>query len=444
MSDIQRTMLESGRWQLRLFGEFSLRRPDGSFERLPDRKVAGLLAILLIKREYGIERSAAAEILWPGRAPSNLTNLRQALSALRRALGAEAIETSSNHCRLTSAIIISSDYETSSERRGGFMPGLAGDWFDEIRSELSFSDEPPGSDEVVASFQHALKWFAVHDRRGLHSLLQARPSMSRGITYENLLSLLAMGTEDTTCAGWSLYWRGTAEESLQKCARLLTASFQDAQQSQNSMLASEACLELGKVHSRSGKLPEALKICEIADDVAKSTNSRTARSNAMRLRGTVQVHWQDPMEGLTLLRQMEDLLDDPIEISIARSARAFYEASARCYEAATETLDQAQALSRKLKHHRIDITSSLTEVLLMVGRGAKSEAAEALVPLVPHYYAIGSTQFGVYAQEMLASLLTGFGEKDTAREHMLSARGARRKSQMAMTRLEAQRIGKMV
>ncbi len=426
-----------------MFGEFSLHRPDGTIVRLPDRKVAGLVALLWLKREYGIERHAAAEILWPGKSPSNLSNLRQALSVLRRTLGAEAIETSSNHCRLTSAILISSDYDDVSERRGGFMPGLVGGWFDEIRSEVSYSDEPPGSDEVVASFQHALKWFAVHDRRGLHSLLQARPSMSRGITYQNLLNLLDTATEDATCVGWSLYWRGTAEDSLQKCAKLLTASFQDAQRSQSSMLASEVCLELGKVHSRSGKLAQALKICDIADEIARSTNSRTAKSNAMRLRGTVQVQWNDPLEGLTLLRQMEDLLDDPLEISIARGARAFFEASAQCYEEAAETLSQAQALSRELKHHRIGITSSLTEVLLMVGRGDRSEAVEVLGQLIPHYYAIGSTQFGVYAEEMLASLLTGFGEKEKASEHLLSARRARLKSQMAMTRLEARRIGEI-
>src|SRR5262249_31448724 len=126
----------NGPWQLRVYGGFSLASPTGEWVRLPDRKTEGLLAILALNREFGVQRQDAANILWPGREPNNLANLRQALAVWRRVLGAEAIEASTTHCRLASDFELRSDYEDVALRgEGGFMPGHEGEWFDDVRFE---------------------------------------------------------------------------------------------------------------------------------------------------------------------------------------------------------------------------------------------------------------------------------------------------------------------
>ncbi len=442
MSVKQYDRLPSTPWQLRFFGEFSVRNPEGHGVRLPDRKVEGLLAILALHPEYGIERSRAAEILWPGRAPSNLATLRQALSVLRRALGEDAIEASRQHCRLTSSFAFASDFEQPQERRGGFMPGLDGEWFEEIRLDCDAGDGTVtlDSDTIVASFHQTLLWFAAHDRRGLHNLLRARPSLTRGIAYTDLLALIRATPEDDSCVGWSYYWRGTAEDSLDICAGLLRSALREAKRTQSLSLASEACLELGKVYSRSGKVEQALRICDIADGVAAESNSRANRANAVRLRGTVQVHWQDTRSGLNLLREAERLLDDPIEIAVAQGARAFFEASAGMFDRAAESLSQSQALSRSLNHYRIGITAPLTAMLLRLSEGARTSVIAELAQLGDHYRLIGSTQFGVYSDELLSSLLLESGELDLAESHFRSAQRDRLKSNMTTTLLETKRV----
>lgn len=428
-------------WQLQLYGDFSLRDPAGRLVRLPDRKVEGLLAVLAVHRDYGIDRADVADILWPSRAPANLGNLRQALSVLRRTFGEGAIEASRRHCRLSSELHIESDYEQEPNRRGGFMPGHSGDWFDVLREEDGDAAAPPRS--VVSSFFEMLQWFAIHDRRGMHSLLKAKASLTRGLLYTDLLQLLRAAPDDEASAGWSSYWQGTAENDLEKCAELLRTSLREAKRSGDLTLASHACLELGKVYSRTGRLDKALRICDIADSVAARSGKQTQKANAMRLRGTVLVHWQDQAEGLAMLRRTEEFIDDPIDHAVLKSSRAFFEASAHQLDQASRTVDEAMRLSRQMGHLRFDLTSSLTQVLLKIANGPRDRAIAELTPLVQRYYSLGATQFGVYAEELLAKLLCLEGERATAKRHLVSARHSRTGAQMVVTRLEALRVAQV-
>lgn len=425
-------------WQLQLYGDFSLRDPAGQLVRLADRKVEGLLAVLAVHRDYGIDRADVAEILWPSRSPANLVNLRQALSVLRRTLGEGSIEASRRHCRLSSDLHLESDCENELNRRGGFMPGHSGDWFDALREEAGDAATPPRS--VVSSFFETLQWFAVHDRRGMHSLLRARASLTRGVLYSDLLDLLRAAPDDGASTGWSAYWQGTAENDLEKCAGLLRNSLREAKRSGDLALASDACLELGKVYSRTGRVDKALRICDIADSVAACSEERTHKANALRLRGTVLVHWQDQAAGLAMLRRTEELIDDPIEQAVLKSSRAFFEASAHRFDAACRTVDEAIG---QMGHLRFDLTSSLTQVLLKIASGPRDRAIAELTPLVQRYYSLGATQFGVYAEEILAKLLCLEGERAVAKERLVSARHSRTGAQMVVTRLEALRVAQI-
>ncbi len=329
-------------WQLRLFGEFSLTDPSGAVIRLPDRKVEGLLAILALNSEYGMERREIADMLWAERA-DNLSNLRQALSVLRRVLDSDAIEASRSHCRLSGRVRLANDYESPTLRgKGGFMPGHEGDWFEDIRRE-TIEDEPTLS--VIAHFLQTLQWFSIHDPRGMYALMSATPPMVRSISYEAMERLLRATTESNAVAGWHAYWRGTAEVDLEECAALLRTALREARRSGDKNLASETCYELGKVYSRMGNIEKALRICDIADEVAAGSPSPSAKSNALRLRGTVEVNWRLGQSGFTLLELAEEFIDAPVERATALSTRAFFEASAGLHERASFTIERAEMAS---------------------------------------------------------------------------------------------------
>src|SRR5579862_3762850 len=119
-----------GTWQLFLYGDFRLF--DGSGERvpLPTSKVEGLLAVLAAHRRFGIDRDEAAEILWPGRPlETQRANLRQALSQLRKAIGAASIDSSRTHLRLVDQLQLACDLDLPDKRRSdAFMPGHEGEW----------------------------------------------------------------------------------------------------------------------------------------------------------------------------------------------------------------------------------------------------------------------------------------------------------------------------
>jgi tetratricopeptide (TPR) repeat protein len=345
----------------------------------------------------GIERRSAADILWPGRSPENLANLRQSLSILRRALPESAIESSVYHCRLGSAVDIVSDYEHPELRSGGFMPGHDGDWFEELRgeAETAMAEEPTMS----SHFLEMLQWLARRDPRGMYAMLQTKPPMSLGIPYKEMLGLLDVAKESAGSRGWYSYWRGTAENNLQDCARLLRVALRESRQSNDMELASETCFELGKVYSRTGNFTKALRVCDIADEVALRSKSDSAKTNALRLRGTILINWNDLARGHELLLQAEQGLNDPIRLASIQGVRAFFEASAGWYERAEATHAQSLSLVEDSGHFRIGVVSSMTLLILQAARGKRSDAMRSLEQRTQEFYASGVTQFGVYADE---------------------------------------------
>lgn len=429
-------------WQLRLFGKFSLTSPSGDLVRLPDRKTEGLLAILALSREYGIERQAVADILWPSSAPKNLANLRRSLSILRRALGSDSIESSVHHCRLASGLEIISDFEQPSLRSsGGFLPGHEGDWFEDMRLEAVGAEGClPDAPTVVDHFLQTLRWCSEFDPRGMYALLSVAPAMGRSIPYADMSKLIQVGRGNEACLGWHSYWRGTVEDDLGVCIQHLRLALRSARQTEDLPLASEACLELGKVYMRTGQLAKALRLCDIADDVAAKSRARTPTTNALRLRGTVLISWHDPAAGSDLLLRAEDRIEDPIEFAYTKNLRAFFEASLGQYEKADVTLSQSLAQSGGLGHFRIGLLSAFTRsVLDTVGR-SRSDAVGQLSQQSVDCYASGATQFGVYADEFLAEIFRLDGDKSSSAQRMRSAKNGRVTAQMARTPLEARRV----
>ena len=90
-------------------------------------------------------------------------------------------------------------------------------------------------------------------------------------------------------------------------------------------------------------------------------------------------------------------------------------------------------------HRGVDCVGSMTEAILAVA-GNRRSAIEPLERLSAECSSVGSTQFGVYADELLAKLFYLEGERDLAGDRLTAARRGRSVSRMAVTPLEAQRL----
>lgn len=431
---------DSAVWKLRLFGRFSLVNPGGEPVRLPHRKAEGLLAILALNRDLGISRQELANILWPGREPANLANLRQALAVLRGVLGADAIESSTEHCRLASEFRLSSDFDLPGLRgSGGFMPGHEGDWFEDIRLE-AIEPVQEGLASVVDHYFQSLQWFAAHDPRSMYAILGATPAMARSLPFREFAAMLDATKETDAPPGWHSFWLGTVRRDLIECRKLLRSALREARKENDLVLASEVCLELGRAYSRTGEFGRAMRVCDVADEIATRSKTKEALRNALRLRGTIQFQWDDPDAGDATLRKLEGELENPLELASVINLRAFFEASAGWYERAEVTHRGALRVARESGHFRIGILSETTSVLLDVAGGKRSENLGPLQGLAAKYYANETSQFGVYAEELVAKLHMLEGDRSAAARVWESAARERVRSRMSTTPLDARRV----
>jgi tetratricopeptide (TPR) repeat protein len=430
----------SATWELRLFGAFRLTDPEGVDHRLQTRKVEALLALLALNRNLGLDRDYVAEILWPERhGDVQRASMRQALSQLRKVIGEPAIEASRTHCRLSSNFALRCDFDEPGLRNGeGFMPGHEGDWFDDMRDELEVDALGPevAPSSVVGTFIHTLNWFAANDPRAMFSLLRASSSLSRGIPPSDMLQMLNTAGADQNSSGWVAYWRGCTELDLHRCAEFLITALSEARKTEDWALASEVCLELGKVYSRTGRIEDAKRIIQTADSIATSRPSRSARANALRLKGTVLLHWGEPARGLSLLERSEEFVEDKIERTMVHAIRAFYSATAGLDKQAMDALIEPQRVFRETGHLRIRVLSSFTETLLASRGSGITNMHDQLLELSNTFYRYGWSQFGVYSDEMLAKSYELIGEQQLASQHMRSAAKGRHGSKMVRTVLE--------
>jgi tetratricopeptide (TPR) repeat protein len=427
-----------GAWNLQLFGDFRLSDPSGAIVRLPNRKVEALLAVLALHRRYGVSREWIAEQLWHDSPEANRrTNLRQAVKLLRASLGDGVLEDSRAYCRLSCSFLLDCDYDRPNHTSSGFMPGHDGNWFEGIRSEhCCESDAPAG---VLSNLLETCRWFARHDPKAMFSLLKVNPALTRGMNFRDMRELLDLAGEDAVSGGWSFYWRGTAEDDLRLCAELLRSALKGARRTQDLELASEVCLELGKVYARTGEFARAERICDLADAVASDAKCGATAVIALRLRGIVFTHWGRHDDGLELLERSEPLLRNPVERAVALGVRAFFEASIGRYERARDTFESRSREVLNMGHRGVDCVGSMTEAMLAVA-GNRRSAIEPLERLSAECSSVGSTQFGVYADELLAKLFYLEGERDLAGDRLTAARRGRSVSRMAVTPLEAQRL----
>lgn len=317
------------------------------------------------------------------------------------------------------------------------MPGHDGDWFEAQRDcELEAME---GKGSVLTHLLETCRWYARHDPKGMFDLFRVSPTLTRGIEFRDMRDLLKTAGVDSETAGWISYWGGVSEEDLGVCARHLRTALREAKRTQNLELASEACLELGKVYVRTGHLDRAMKVCRVAQAVADDSRSQSAAINALRTQGIVLSHSGRHDVGLRLLAKSECLIRNPVQMTVALGVRALFEVSSGQFERARATQESRSKEALKVGHRGIDYVGSLTQAML-ASAGGRRNAVSSLEQLSAQCHDLGSTQFGVYADELLAKLFVLEGDRGLAERRLNEARRGRRESQMAVTPLEAQLV----
>ena len=110
-----------------MLGGFALRSAAGRDVELPTRKATLLLAYLSVPAGTGHPRDRLADLLWPSSGQEQARgSLRHALAALRKVLGAEAIDGTRDQIRLKQGIVAVDLDAIADAAEGRALPDLSG------------------------------------------------------------------------------------------------------------------------------------------------------------------------------------------------------------------------------------------------------------------------------------------------------------------------------
>jgi len=424
-------------WRIHLFGKFRLVDPSQRVIELKSRRLEALLAVLVIESPRGVSRSDLTQFLWPKSESKH--GLRQAIYELKAHLGPETIVSTPSWCRLSEKFHFESDYENPSLRDSSvFLPGAEGEWFDAQRLEIELQApaREASSDPIFAS----LKWLAHWDERSFFQLLQTTPNLVRGIDFSELKELVQIANRKAPeVRGWSLYWKGVAEEDLSICAGYLAQAFEHARLSQDDGLASEVALELGKVYARQAKAKHAYRVCQVAVDIAEHSQTPQAKANRLRLQGIVNCYFGESPKGILDLESSERHVEDTLGRALARMSRAYFLASAGRTDDALDLLDQLSVETYGLQHVRIATNERIVRAIAMYHSRTGDWGMGLMQSTLEESIRTGFTQHGVCAAELLAQIYKCRGEWETTNQYLGYAAQGRSVSKAVKTPLEFHR-----
>ena len=432
-----------GSWNLSLFGDFHLTDPEGITIRLPNRKVEGLLGILALNREYGIERKALAEILWPGK--DGGANLRQTLSLLKRALGEDALETSRSHCRLSSEFRLNCDAEEEKKLgAGGFMPGHIGEWFDDLRSgEFDEVDDPTPDGLPISDFAKTLEWLAANSPANMYGVMREALHLTQGLSSTHAIRLLNIAGEDAKHANWRDYYLtyfGHGVSELEGASRAYSRVLKRAMANEDYTLAVESAYHLSATLLVQGNYGEAAKAVAACHFCATKVREPQLMAKASSIRGVLLMHLGNVTEGLIELEGSELSLGNEFAVAHAQALRAFMETSKGLHRRSLETVKAPSILAQASGHHRLGLMCSVTSSHAMAGLGNSEGSLKIILPEVENLEGKEASFFLPYAHEMAASAHMLCGDEQMAQVSLQKARDARELRRMPYTNLDRSRI----
>ncbi len=187
-------------FRLRVLGGFALDERSGALApALPKRRAQAALAVLAVCGDLGCTRERLLALLWPESDDASARHgLRDALHAIRRALGPEAVPSSRSHLRLDSAVV-SSDARSFAEALGSGRPADAvGAYGGPLLDGFHVDDAPEFErwldgerTRLARAYGEALKQLATAAERA-EAWEEAAEWWARGVEHDPLNSHLVL------------------------------------------------------------------------------------------------------------------------------------------------------------------------------------------------------------------------------------------------------------
>ncbi|HWD39010.1 MAG TPA: hypothetical protein VG944_09195 [Fimbriimonas sp.] len=425
-------------WEIRLYGGFGLVAPSGERIHLRHKGLEGLVAILALAGPEGVARADAGAILWPTRdSDVRSTNLRPALTALRKVLGAEAIDARPGWCAFSPGFAYRIVEQKPDEV---FMRGHQGGWFEDHRAAAREESAPVRNDEPsLGDLARGLTWLSRWDKEALLMTMKGAVAYVNMLPYQTLQELVAT-CRSTTLAGWLSYWRAESQDNPFVAIPELKKAVKQARIAEDQELLILAIHQLGRTYSRIGRLDRVLQAANALGEVAAKRPNPLATSRSLVLQGLAHWHWGDTDRGI---RYLEDSLSWSMGPGEALRCSVFLTgvyASTGRFSEAERLLKSGGDVWGELPDSPLNHFNRYATHLLQWHRGQKEAAIEGMKVLSGDCLASGNKQYAAYCLEFAAAGFNSCKERSGAAKALKGAQRLRREIQMPFLPSETERL----
>lgn len=434
-------------WKLRLFEKFELLDPQGRSVRFPTRKADAALAILVLRRRFGLTREELGEMLWPS-APEarRRDNLRQTLLFLRKALGEESLEATRTHCRLASTFRLTTDLEDESTRLGAtLLPGFDGEWCELAREEYGTKQKSqPKGVTPIGNFIAILDWYVDREPERMLGLMRENLPLVLGMALEDHRRLLGRIKRPGNQSGWKDFWQANlvmAGGSVDMGGKLLRAVIEQAERERDPLLGVQASAQVCLSSVMQNKFEQARAAGALCQDWASRSRDARLMPTAIQIQGIASLHKGDLKEGLMMLERAEQMYRDPLDSAVMMALRAYYLSCHGLDSTAQQLLTLPSQLAAETGHKFLEALCSLTHSQISFHQSRLMDVVPEIQESIKLTRALANSHLEVPSRELLAQVFQRAGEKSLAKQEMNKARRIRLSMSMAYTPIDRLRLG---
>ncbi len=318
-------------------------RADGTEVRFPYKKVDEVLLALALAGE-ALDRDRLAEKLWTSSSIADRrTNLRKALSHLRKSIGEHNLISDRYTCRL----------------REGFVIGVHEDL---RRSHLSSIEISKKEDSPVVGFEKTLLWLSKENPVQMLRTMRASHDLLGAVSTDLTSVLLARGESsvqhDPSLLGWVLFWQSNMVFNAAERKRIANKALRWAVKEKDKELVVSCTSSLVSGQMTSGQMKEAFANISAARKFVGLQNPLLV-SRLDSLLGVVMLHAGRAKDGLALMQPnptMGALLDSVLTLAL----KALYVADIGEGSRALEIMEYPRRIAEESGHFTGTMLCDLT------------------------------------------------------------------------------------
>lgn len=439
-------------WRFQFLGGMKAFRPDGSPVVFPTRKTAGLLVILVMARGRVRSRDELGEALWPEvTEEGQRTNLRKAVSMLRRALGpTEALRIERETMRWEPEGSECDAWEDGVT--GVFCPEMPEPWFEDRRSDF-LAPDGRGDDPEILGFLETLLWTLQVRPERVVGMLRAAPELATCLPPGQLrhvshAALRAMPESDPL-RGWGLYFHAfglLASHRLELAAREAERARAFGEAVGDVELMAESLYVMGAQSIIGNELDRAERIGRVLESLGEAKSHVVAQGRARHLLALTAFHRGEDALGMSLLAKAKQeplFMGNELEMAHVVSHHALFSATAGDWDAAARSVEEAERALGRYPNWRLRMCCRLVKGMLLLADKDAGAARKEFRGLVEDATWNENYQLAVYGLESEAVAARMEEDREGVRAVLERALGRRRDLQMRFTPWDSRRLEKV-